>query len=156
MHDNFSQGTKTGVAGQTASPGTAPQSLPPTQSSQIRRGAGGSGQPRQPIGSTITPNYGKRNVKSYPLTESELNEIGSLRTQTTVLFSIGTGCCSFSWSLVQDIFKSTKWDSLTWEIFPLLAYVLFAVGLLLCLFGFVSFRSSKTKVDNIKKETNFG
>lgn len=54
-------------------------------------GATGGSQPPKPRnnkGSAITIKGGRRNVKAYPLTEEELNQLGFLQTSATFLYSL--------------------------------------------------------------------
>ena len=40
-----------------------------------------------------------QNVKAYGVTENEIDELGTLNTQTTIFFSLATGLCSFGGGL---------------------------------------------------------
>ena len=55
-------------------------------------------------GSAIQPVYATRNMKCYPITDSELKQLGLANIAMTATFGIGSACFAFA----IDIFKDTK------------------------------------------------
>lgn len=133
-----------GVAGTTA--GTAgglitPDGQPSPKASPARRG------------STYVAKGGRRSVKAYPVTESELSNLGLLQAGSTACFSLATFLIGIWLNVAQGIALQTGapatevayWTAL--RIAFLIGGLLFAVvGLGLVVFG-------QHKIRQIKNET---
>ena len=113
------------------------------------------GTKRKDKGSTFSPDYGKRSMKSYPITEGELNELFMIGIVVTVCFSLGAGLFGFAVNIYKDLSFN---PSLSKEIIDhcdtiLISCVLFGVvcvgvGGLVVWFG-------HTKIARLKNETKF-
>jgi hypothetical protein len=113
------------------------------------------GAKRRDKGSTFSPDYGKRTMKSYPITEGELNELFMIGIVVTFLFSLGAGFFSFAVNIYKDLSFNPlltreiidHWTNVLWGC--TFAGVIFVViGVLVVLFG-------RNKIAKIKNETTF-
>jgi hypothetical protein len=113
-------------------------------------------KPRKPKGSNLNPVYGMRTMKAYPIQEQELENLFGLGLLATIFFS----GASLLFSIFLDVYinlsftsnlpnsKEIIWDSVAWVSF-ILCFIFLGLGV-------IQIRVGKTKVNNIKKETNFG
>ncbi len=127
---------------------------PPKGGVPAKSGAGGRNQYRR--GAGITPNYGRRRVKYYPITEGELIELQGIGILATTCFSLGSAMIGFAVSVHKDLALATPdvptsplhwWDGMH--------YGILAGGVLLMCVGIGAFVFGKTRVKTIKDETEF-
>ena len=141
------------MADQPKTLGSAPPE-PPVSSGA----AGGDSQPtapprRRPSG--LVPQRGRRELKEYPLTDSDMHDLRNIGAGATFCFSLGSLCLGF-WSNLyaslafSDVAKNLlavgtarQQDALIGAIF------FYCIGAILVVMGF-------TRVADIKAEVDFG
>ena len=106
-----------------------------------------------PSGATMQPLYMGRTVKTYPVSESEMQTISALNTQVTVRISVATllfGLASSIW--INAIFNAAMTPAgtvATYYVAPIL--LVFSVGYGIS--GYFSRRNSKAEWERIKTES---
>lgn len=106
-------------------------------------------------GSSFTTAYGRRNVKAYPVTGSDLHSIGALSGLATVAFSIGTGLLGYAFdvteslSIAGDVPPATSgfWSGLRWGF--VIAGVVCYIG------GAILWKVRGSTIRDIKTNTTF-
>lgn len=99
--------------------------------------------------------YGSRSVKAYPVTDVDLNSLGTMSLLCTLAFSAGTGLAGIAFDITASLSMSAGVDPRTvgfWsgiQLFSAIgAVVLWATG------GGIYLRR-RAHIGNIKRETNF-
>jgi hypothetical protein len=81
----------------------------PTDAS--RPAVGSTGRQRRAT-TNIRPNVGKREVKEYPLTESDIETLGLTKGGSTFFFSLATLLIGF---VLNSVNESSTWDVFCWR-----------------------------------------
>ena len=109
-----------------------------------------------PGGSAIIPKSGRRNVKEYPLTESELNELSGLQGFRALFLAAGSTFLGVWFTIFQSFGIS---DNLKPEAAAKWGAYMYCAGAaaLLC-YGFAIYfwRQGRTRLGQIKSETQHG
>jgi hypothetical protein len=129
-------------------------------SSQPKNAAQG-GNPTEPQtsaagGSSFAFQYGKRHVKAYPITESELSEIGTLRGLSTFCFSVSSALLGFGGNMFVSYLSAPsepiRNNSTDWKTGIISAL---GVALVFLLIGAFLMYKGHTKIADINRETLF-
>lgn len=106
-------------------------------------------------GSSFNMAYGRRSVKAYPVTDVDLNSLGTMSLLCTLAFSAGTGLAGIAFDITASLSMSAGVDPGTegfWsgiQLFSALgAVVLWVIG------GGIYLRR-RAHIGNIKRETDF-
>jgi hypothetical protein len=135
-------------------PSGSATSSPPK--SPRKTGAGGSSSKQPENGSTFTPNYGKREMKMYLVTESELKNLFGFGIISALFFSLSIEIVKFTIELMKDLSFNSAGLSEEKIIFwkNIISYCKWTGTVLLILFFIFLFFGSQ-KIRNIKKENKF-
>jgi hypothetical protein len=147
----------------TASPSPSQIASSTTTSStgQFGKTTGASKGPRKSArtgvagGSTITQVPGKRLVRQFPITESEINQLDRQGLISALFSGFGAAALGFGANLYKDYFLGSglseiKLDALWWG-----SVLCIIVGVIFLLFGFIEIKSNKGLIKTIKNETTF-
>ena len=94
-----------------------------------------------------------RNVKAYGITESEIDELGTLNTQTTIFFSVGTGLCSFGGGLYVNWIMAGM-SSLYGEVLGKIGSpICCGIGLVFYVLGIICILRRKSTIKRIKRDS---
>jgi len=107
-------------------------------------------------GSTFSLDYGRRPMKSYPITDGELSQLAGLGYMATICFSVASGLLVFALDLSKDISMSQELSEATkvfWDTINIVSYSF--SGFLFILGGGLIWKR-QSKVSEIKDETKFG
>lgn len=125
------------------------------------------------VGSLANPLYGRREIKHFPVSHSELRQLGERRNTGTIFLTIGTGFLGTGAGLMKDtivtdapksanipllfqqnafIMQKTAPLEINWQF---LAASLILFGLFCILFGSYSIWAGRNLVKTIETETNF-
>lgn len=118
-------------------------------------GGGGSGAAGGGGGSTVTMSYGKREIKTYPINESELNSLFLIGVFATICLSICTGLFGFAIDISKDLsFTPSLPEEIksTWNNAMLISFILSAVAGVV---GVVLIVIGGNTIKRIKKDTLF-
>jgi hypothetical protein len=134
----------------------------PTVPAATQTVAGGSGatpptprRSRKTSGSTITTVHGGRDMKAYPVTETELHSLFGLGFAAAVCFSIATAAFNYGLDIYKDLSLNpslpkdviSSWQKIEWWCWGI--STLFVVSLIVFLL------IGNHKIGKIKKETHF-
>jgi hypothetical protein len=118
-----------------------------------RRAAGGGEPRRKPAG--LAPQRGRRELKEYPLTDSDIHDLRNIGAGATFCFSVGSLCLGF-WSNLyaslafSDVAKNLLEAGTARQQDALIGAIFFyLVGMILVIMGY-------TRVADIKAEVDFG
>ena len=109
-----------------------------------------------PGGSSIIPKSGRRNVKEYPITESELNELSGLQGFRAAFLAIGSTFLGVWFTIFQALGMSGGIRPGTSEKWS--AYMYCAIVAAVICYGFAAFYwlRGHTRLGQIKGETDHG
>jgi hypothetical protein len=117
---------------------------------------GGSHAPYAPVsgGSSFAIQYGVRHVKAYPITESELSELGTLGGFSTLFFSLASALVGFGGNMFLDLYLSSPPPNISpgWKIGMIAVFLIAALFAILG--GFLIWKRY-TKIGGIKLRTAF-
>lgn len=114
--------------------------------------AGGSGGK---AGSTITMSYGKRKIKSYPITEDELGQLFWIGLLTSLCFSFTSFLLAVAFNIHLSVSltqalpdnKAVYWTTLR-DVAWILSLFFLLCGIILVIFG-------RNRINRIKSKTEF-
>lgn len=107
--------------------------------------------PRRRATTNIKSNVGRREMKEYPLTESDIETLGLTKGGATFFFSAGSLLLGF----VLNQFKDASWAAITTSLSsPLPASALGAAVVCFLVGGYLWFRNGST-IRRIKQEVKF-
>jgi hypothetical protein len=105
-------------------------------------------------GSSFAIQYGVRRVKAYPITESELSELGTLGGFSALFFSLASALVGFGGNIFLDLFLSSAPSEISpgWKIGIIAVFLISAVFAIL---GAVLIWKGHTKIGKVKRESAF-
>ncbi|MGE0372654.1 MAG: hypothetical protein AB7Q01_12265 [Gammaproteobacteria bacterium] len=132
----------------------------PSQPSLVEMGTSGASSPSPPQkrrkgGSDVKFTYGTRRMKAYPITESELGDLAKIGILAAIAFSVATGFFGFGINILKDISlnEGISIDTKTfWQFMSIGSFVISVIALAI---GIGLVRYGRTKIANIKAETEF-
>ena len=122
-----------------------------TQTTKVKSGGSGGGKGGQPL----TVQQGKRQLKAYAITQSELNELGAIGLLASVSFAIATLSCGIWLDVAKDIAFSKELPSATLAFWHGVSTSAGTVALLTFLAGVGLVCRGGTRLAAIKRETEF-
>jgi hypothetical protein len=100
----------------------------------------------------IRPNVGKREVKEYPLTESDIENLGLTKGGATFFFSVGSLLLGFVLNRIKD---ASSWDAFANGMSsPVSAFAVGAAAVCYLVGAYLWFRNGST-IRRIKQEMKF-
>lgn len=138
-----------------------PTNNPPPTNEQAVSGGGGTTPETIAVGSggkagsTITMTYGKRIIKSYPITEDELGQLFWVGLLTTLCFSITSFMFAVTFNIHLSLSisqalpdnKAVYWTTLR-DVAWYGSLIFLVVGIILVIFG-------RNRINRIKSKTEF-
>jgi hypothetical protein len=130
--------------------------------------AGGERKRKQAQGSIAAPLYGRRAVKHFPVSASELKQLGERRNNATTFTSLGTGLIGIGLGLLKDsVFtdapKTVSLPALVPHLvspppgfnwLPIAAAFIIA-GIVMVAIGAHAVHAGKSLIERIENETDF-
>lgn len=124
---------------------------------------GGTRKPRSQNGSLAVPLYGRRLIKQFPISHSELKQLTERRNTATTLLSIGTGLFGIGAGLFKDTFFSNpvKGAAVMQSIekagfdWPTISIALMCFGVIIFILGCWNIFQGRNMAKTIERETTF-
>lgn len=144
-----------------ASPAGAPDTEVAATPPPLSRETAGTGpavvnsQPDPATLATISFDQGKRRMRQYPLTESELTALGNTGAAATACFSIGGALVGFSVNLYKDTKLAQGLTADQVAMAGTINTACLVVGICFLVVGAVLFLYGRRTLDKIKAETTF-
>ncbi len=122
---------------------------------QAKAVSGSAGGAKKPKGSTFIHDYGIRNIKSYPITDAELEELFVISVVAAFCFSFATGLLGFAVNIFKDLSFNPALANETRDNWEYVSYGCIGFALVLFFVGVIVFIFGKSKISKIKIETEF-
>lgn len=106
-------------------------------------------------GSSFAHSYGKRTVKAYPVTDSDIRSIGALSGLAAAAFSIGTGLAGFAFDVTESISMSTGVASGTVGFWSGIRWGFIAAAIVCYIGGAVLWWVRGSTIRDIRENTTF-
>ena len=139
-----------------ASPQLPEGNITAAGSAQQPLDAGSTGSPkRRPRSSRFDVDYGRRDLKAYPMTEGELHALAALGIAGTVAFSLAAGFLGFALDLHKDLAMASDVPESAAAFWGAVRVMSFVGAVAMAIVGTGCIVAGHVKVSNIKKETTF-